>query len=197
MKVDLPEGSAGPWSIRKFEVDQTGAELFNMRQIIHGMSHRMVKPGVYTKLVHTERGIVMSDTPAELQDHLQPLHEFMRPTTRRVLIAGLGLGCVLRGALTQAHIEQIDVVEIDPEVIALVQPHYVDPRLTIHQADIFTWKIPKDAYWDVVWLDVWDVISSDNLADMGRLGRRFARKCGWKGYWSRDDAKIAQRRGYH
>jgi hypothetical protein len=190
-KSSIPPGKSGEWSVEQFTVEPRDAALENLRMTIGGYGHRRVPPGTYTRLTRGPWNCVMSDTPAEIMDHVEPV----RRATGSVLITGLGLGIVVRAVLLKPGVTDVTVIERSPDVMALVAPHVSDPRLTIIQADAFEWKPPKGKRWDVVWHDIWDDICSDNLEGMGRLHRKFARRCGWQGSWARAECLRARRRG--
>jgi hypothetical protein len=122
---------------------------------------------------------VMSDTPAEILEHGTALND----ATGRVLITGLGLGCLPHALLTKNDVTRIDIVEIDPDVIALTGPHLRDPRVHIHQASALA--IPelfeRGTRFDYVWHDIWTHVSSKNLddatAEHGISYRRLKRLC--------------------
>jgi hypothetical protein len=95
-KVDIPEAKFGRHSVEKFTVGKEDAELANMRSLYSGYGGRTITPGTYTRLM---RGgsifpvVVMSDTPAEIRDHLGIIDEARR-RGGDVLVLGLGLGMV-------------------------------------------------------------------------------------------------------
>jgi len=202
--VSVPLGQRGPWRIERLVIDQEAAWREQMRALLNPhRPDRAVQLGTYTALVHETRGVVMSDTPAEIDDHRPVLVKLEDPTVRRVLISGLGLGMVLQHALRQPHVEHVDVVEIDNDVRYLVGLHYQEmrlqlphrPGLVIHRGDALTYKVRHGARWDVAWHDIWDEISSDNLPEMARLKRRYASRVGWQGCWSEPLAREQRRRG--
>jgi hypothetical protein len=191
MTVTVPEGECDGLRVTRFEV--TASDPSHWREARIG---RETRPGTYTKLTSRSapnRSIFwMSDTDAEKRDHLEPLfqigHRSGQPV--RVLINGLGLGMVLAGALTFEHVEHIDVVESDERVIKLVGPHYTsDPRVQIHLADAYQQAAngwPPHTHWDVIWDDIWPSLCVDNLQDMARLRRSYAKRCDWHGCWGRE-----------
>ena len=72
--------------------------------------------GTYTRLRHSERGIVMSDIPHEMLDHREPVSH----ARGHCLINGLGLGMVLAAVLKQPDVTDVTVIEVDRDVIDLV-----------------------------------------------------------------------------
>jgi hypothetical protein len=54
--------------------------------------------------------VVMEDSPRELRRHLP----IWMHAHGRVLVTGLGLGCVVRGLLASPHVEYIDVAKSTP-----------------------------------------------------------------------------------
>lgn len=200
------------WSITRFEVPEWD------RSQLHEMVHmgRYAPPGVeYTRLMRKSRvgdgisfAIVMSDTPDELTDH-GPIIERAAGTLGpvRILVNGLGLGCVVKGLLSMPQVVGLDVVEVDWELIGLVGSYYLgrrparryrnrsvrsaDGRLRIHHADAFTKTWDQEASWDLVWHDVWDFVDPVNLSDEANarpgtydaLRRKYDGGCRWQGAW--------------
>ena len=199
IRSDLPECNNSSWSIEKFDVTEKDSEFFNMQESISGMqggSVREIKTGVYTRLVRTS-GIfhktIMSDTTAETRD-LLPL---ARDAKGEVLIAGLGLGVAVDLVMQDKDVKHVIVIEISEEIIALVGDHFKNKygdRLTIINADILEWKAPKDIHYDYCWFDIWDDICTDNLKDMTKLKRKYAKKADRKGFWAETECLRAQRR---
>ncbi|MBQ6357620.1 MAG: hypothetical protein IJI97_01520 [Clostridia bacterium] len=196
MTVSVPEGELNGMKVERFEVK--AHDLNNLREALR--SGRGTRPGIYTRL--TENGSVwMSDVDAEKRDHLTPLAHIRNLKAKRVLLNGLGLGMVLKAALSFDHLEHIDVVERDERVIKLVGPHYLrDPRVRIHHADAYeqTKAWPKGTRWDVGWSDIWQDISTDDLPQMARMNRSYGRRCTWHGCWGQDQLnEIARQERKH
>jgi hypothetical protein len=150
-QVDVPEGMSGNVEVKKFTVGE-GDMIRQIRDIFSG---RAVPPGTYTKLLRNGR-LWMSDTPAEWYDNFEAFYRMQRHGGR-VLVNGLGLGMIVKAALTLPNVEHIDVVEIDEDVINLVGPTYDDPRVTIHHADAYEQmkRWPRGSKWSVAWHDIW------------------------------------------
>jgi hypothetical protein len=186
-KVDVPEGESGHWRVERFNISAQAAILFSLNP-----NRRAVAPGNYTRLM-CGGTVVMSDTPAEIQDHL----EFIRMARGRVLIHGLGLGMCLQAVLDKDEVEHALVIEKSPDVIALVAQHYRDKypadRLEIREGDAFTWKPEKGRCWDYAWHDVWNHMCEDDLPQMHKLHRRFGRRCYWQGSWGRKEIERRRR----
>lgn len=183
--VTIPEGERGPWRIQRFEVEKN--DLTNLRLALDG---RGCHPGIYTKLVHARRGVVMSDTTAEKRDHTYFVHK----AHGHVLINGLGLGMCLGAVLQMPEVSQVTVVEIDADLIRLVGPHYTDPRCQIIHDNAFDYRPPKGLHYGAVWHDIWDTICEDNLPEMHRLHRKYGRLADWQGSWGRDRIEYERRR---
>jgi hypothetical protein len=182
-QISISEGICGDWSISKFVVGDKEAmsSMFAYRS-------RYVPKGTYTKLCHKVRGVVMSDTPAEMRDHSYAVYK----ATGSVLINGLGIGMVLKNILAKPDVTDVTVIELEQDVIDLVAHHYQDPRLTIICADAYEWKPPKGKRYNMVWHDIWDAICSDNLKLMEKLHRKYGRICDWQGSWGKENC-IYQR----
>ncbi len=180
-KSRLEEGSKGPWTIERFVIQEDSPG--SLRLILQS---RGCPPGTYTRLTHNSRGVVMSDTLAELIDLRPFFHTVQVSECKRVLIHGLGLGIAVQAALAQEHVEHVDVVEVDQDVINLVEPQLRDPRLHVHWGNALDFKFPPGTCWDFAWHDIWDSICEDNLPDMKTLHRRYGRKVRLgQGSWAR------------
>jgi spermidine synthase len=126
--------------------------------------------------------LVMSDTPAEVDDHWAPIHY----AQGAILLNGLGLGVVLGAILCKPEVKTVTVVEIAPEVIELIGPSYTDARVELICADALTWQPPRNTRYQVVWHDIWIDICADNLSAMHHLHRRYGRRTEWQGSWSEE-----------
>lgn len=200
-QVSLPVGRSGDCEIREMKVDAKDAAWERLRAVVGGHG-RWVPEGTYTGL-YRKGTLWMSDTPDEIRDHICAIAEARR-RGGTVLVTGLGLGMVaaamlreVEGARDEVPVERVIVVEIDPDVIALVAPTLqarFGDRLEIVQADAYQWKPPAGVRFSVAWHDIWATLCIDNLAEMGRLHRRFARRVDWQGSWGRPFLKAEQRR---
>lgn len=176
----------------------------------------------HTALVHRDRGLVMSDVPAEVAGAL-PFLDYAagQPRRLRLLIAGLGLGIIPAWLLGHASIARIDIIEIDADVAGLITSGYreegapnqwaADPRLHIHHGDAHAWwpgpadrrgcathrscVLPAGSTWHAAFFDIWDGISPANLPSMHRLTRRYARRVGKIWSWERAECEAMRARG--
>lgn len=193
-KVDVPTGKSGDWSVERFEVSEKEANFFNLRESINAhRGCRFITPGTYTKLVHLGN-VIMSDTPAEMTDHNAPV----RMAKGRILINGLGLGMVLQACLEKDEVEYATVIEKSPDVVNLVGLHYKGKfggRVQIILDDAFTYKPPKGVIYDMVWHDIWADICPDNLGEITKLRRKYARRCKWQDAWCARECARALRCG--
>lgn len=154
--------------------------------------------GQYVRLVvggHT----VMSDTRMERMTN----SDFVRDANGDVLVAGLGIGMILdeiesRAAKRPRPIKSLTVVEKNPDVIRLVAPKF--PGVAVIEADIFTWRPARGQKFDTIYFDIWTGICVDNLDEMAKLHRSFARFLNrdnpdaWMGSWMRDYLRAERRR---
>lgn len=121
----------------------------------------------------------MSDIPCEINDHLPAIIRLRG----RVLIHGLGIGMILKAAITNPRVKHVDVVEIDSDVIRLIGNSYRDPKVTLHLGNAYDVHFAPGERWNVVWHDIWDRITPANLSGMAHLMKRYARRCDWQGAW--------------
>lgn len=189
----VPTGRVGPWEVSEFEVTEKEARRFNLQCLFGGSPLEQILPGRYRRLTHDERGVVMSNTRMEIITNLAAYNA----AKGRVLVFGLGMGMLLEAILARPEVEYVRVVELDPDVIRLVGPHFAGAgaRCEIVQGDALTYRgEPDDPKWNLVWADIWDAITSANLPDMATLGRRWNRRradlyLAWGRDWIRADRR--------
>jgi spermidine synthase len=109
-------------------------------------------------------GVFVMDTRETSTERALALHALElveRPA--RVLVAGLGLGFTMHEVLTDSRVEQVTVVEIEPDLVGWMRdgtiPHgpqfLADERLTVTVADVATaLDETAEASYDLVLLDV-------------------------------------------
>jgi spermidine synthase len=145
--TSMPLGQFGPWTIERryletaFDIDRCGWPSITML-------HRAT-----LATLHMRTGeVVMEDSEAELSRHLG----LWMYAHGRVLVSGLGLGCVVRGLLLNREVEHVDVLEICPHILNAVGPEFGrNARVTLHHTDALTWHPPAGARWDYAWHDIW------------------------------------------
>lgn len=131
-----------------------------------------------TRLLHGSGDVVMEDSWVELRKHLP----IWRRAHGRVLVTGLGLGCVLRGLLARPEVEHIDVIEIDRHILRVVGAEFAaNPRVTLHEGDALRWPVPRRRTWDYGWHDLY---AEEGLHVLhARCLTRFRRACAVQGAW--------------
>lgn len=193
--LNIPAGRAGLWLIEKttYKIPV---------QTVKGW----LPLGTYTHLFHTSLGrlhlsppgeVVMEDTPFELIKHL----DFMMRAHGRVLVTGLGLGCVVRGLLANEQVSHITCIERSADVLSLVQPYMPTDRLTIIQADALEWTEKNTAVFDCAWHDVW-TNREEGEPHLDAWHMRLLINChkfvaGWQGAWAfnRDFRQALKQKG--
>lgn len=183
IECSVPDGARGAWRVESFEVSCDDAERYNVG--LHRWGVARIAPGHYKRLLHGQT-VVMSNTPLEIRTH----QCFIGRASGDVLINGLGLGMVVTALLENPNVTSITVVEIEGDVIDLVAPSFTDARVHVHHADAFEFTPERGRRFDAVWHDIWPSISADNLQDMHRLHRRYARRCQWQDSWARAECEL-------
>lgn len=205
-KVNIPEGRSGDWAIEKYTISEIEATIHNLKDQMNCDGRpRPVIPGDYTRLVRYDgrgepntfagqglaRGrlsptVWMSDTPVEILDHV----EVIARARGRVLIAGLGLGMCADAILRKPEVEQVIVIELDPDVIKLVMPTLEKrwgSRFNVIRGSIY--ELPTTTlrdFYDTIWFDIWPKIENSMFGDMKKLfaiWRPALRAGGWMGAW--------------
>jgi len=157
----VPEGEMGVAKVRHVEVTKSDAVLAVLRR------DYMLREGRYCQLL-VNGGLMMSDTPYERSTNW----EVKRHAHGRVLIAGLGIGMVLKPILDNPDVEYVKVIEKYQDVIDLVAPYYNSEKLEVVCADIYDWKPEKGEKYNVVYFDIWPDICTDNLEGIAKLHQR-------------------------
>ena len=149
----IPEGRSGPWYILK--------RLFPIPTSSVRADKEVTLPaGEYTFLYRWTEDtwaneppgvVVMEDTPFELSTHLG----FILQAHGKVLVTGLGLGCVVRGLLANQNVKHVTCIENSKDVLKLVAPHMPKRRLTIIEADARAWTAENRKPFDCAWHDLW------------------------------------------
>lgn len=190
-KVGWAAGRQGRWVIDRYTNDDwLTPSAYGTDPVLNTVLGRWVPPGTWTRLMERwELGMRtwMTDTPAEVIDHI----DFYDRAHGRVLINGLGLGMSLKYVANKPCVTHVDVVEIEEDLIRLIGRQFKrHPRVTIHQADAYTFDVPG-ATWDVVWHDIWAGIGdSDHLDGMEQLEQKYEKRCTWQGSWAKGVALL-------
>lgn len=197
MATVVPEGRHGEARVEHFTVTEDDAKRYNFGLMFTagaGLEH--VSPGRYARL-GVGNTLMMSDTPMERTTNW----EFVHHANGRVLIAGLGLGLIVHPVIKK--VDHITILEKSADVIALVAPTLARYRrkVEIIEADAFEWPLPPGAKWDTIYGDIWPGVTEDNLPEMARLSRRFARRLNranpraWMGHWRQKNLQARAREG--
>jgi spermidine synthase len=185
----LSEGESGEAKIDFFEVDAQASAW-----TAFGGGRDYVPEGKYARL-RVKGELMMTNTRMEQATNYGVVGE----ARGDVLIAGLGIGMILVPILAKREVKTVTVVEKYRGVIDLVGPKVASPKLNIIEADIMEWTPPKGHKWDTIYFDIWPTSCTEDLKDMGKLHRRFAKKKNpgaWMESWNRSYLMSQKRRGY-
>jgi hypothetical protein len=185
------------------ESKQGIAEIDHMQigpaQMLHSMARsgeEFVPPGTYARLkINGET--MMTNTPMELRTNLDVIEH----ARGRVLIAGLGMGMILRSILRKPEVTHVTVLEKYRDVIDLVMPSLAG--LATHcplealEADVFEWKWPTHlAKFHTIYFDIWPSSSQRHIPEMEALYKRYRpllAKGGWMDSWTYSKLKVNQK----
>jgi hypothetical protein len=145
----IPTGSKGLWYIKKPR-SRTGGIYPNGEVYPSGTFTKLFR-WTNSTLMSGHGECVMSDDPAELSKHLNAAMS----ARGRVLVTGLGLGCVLRMLQTNPRVERITLLEISRSVIDLVWPHTPHDRVELIHTDAVDFLRKTKRTWDYAWHDAW------------------------------------------
>lgn len=153
---------AGPWTVSRLLASESLASDFvkfgvtaqaRLPRDLVGFDDYTLLSRATLSTLHLPYGeIVMEDSKRELRKHL-PIWMTARG---RVLVTGLGLGCVVRGLLMNPMVTSIDVVEICPHILRLIGPEFErDHRVRLHRGDALKIEWAPTIKFDCAWHDLW------------------------------------------
>src|SRR5579863_8833218 len=167
----------GPWTIQRRDFSGHGLAVFQ----IGWNSYTLLRRVSWKTLHLMEHEIVMEDSRVELRKHL-PIWMVARG---RILVTGLGLGCVVRGLLANREVDHIDVVEIDKDIMRVVGHEFRGHnRVSLHHGDALTIKFPRSARWDFAWHDLWTEGDEHLQLLHAKLFHKFRKRVGRQGAWA-------------
>ena len=175
----LPEGQQGVAKIDHFTIGQN-----DLLVSIADHHEDFVHMGRYARLkVNGE--VMMTDSPMEKRTNL----EVIERSRGRVLIAGLGLGMILRPILRKPEVTHVTVLERYQDVVDLVLPSLAgDRKLEVIVADVFAWKPnPDTPKYSTIYFDIWPNSTIRHLPEMEYLYKRYRpllARGGWMDSWT-------------
>lgn len=185
----------GVAKITNYEFKVEEDPLFNLRALRDGGSMFVMKEGKYVRL-HVNGELMMSDT------HMERISNrgFIYHAHGKVLIAGLGIGLVLKNILDKEEVKEVIVIEKYQDVIDLVAPKFDNPKLKIICADIHEWKPAKGEKFNVIYFDIWPEICEDNLDEIKVLHNKFKNSVDrtdancWMNSWMKEYLQAQRKR---
>lgn len=192
----IPAGSCGVAKVVHATVSKEDAELDRLQGRLRG--HAPVREGPLCML-YVKNELMMSDGPNEHRTN----YDVVVKSFGDVLIAGLGLGMIVVPILKKPVVTSVTVIEKYKDVDDLVTPHVLKEagssadKLKVIVDDIYNWDPPKEAKYDVIYFDIWASQSTDDLAGITRLKRRFAsrlKKGGYQAAWREKELRASRRR---
>jgi hypothetical protein len=149
----IPEAWSGVWFVAKLKMPNCRVTPRHGKPVVLPCgTYTYLKRLTDSTLYQIPPGdVVMEDTPFELRTHLG----FVLHAYGKVLVTGLGLGCVIRGLLANDKVEHITCIENSSDVLTLVAPYMPTDRLTIIEADALKWTAQNKEHFDCGWHDLW------------------------------------------
>jgi len=192
----LKDAEWGKWRISHFTISEEAARMECLQMTMAGHGYRAPNAGDYVKISRNGR-VIMSNTQAELRDMYGPIFG-TAPPKGHILINGLGMGLLPWLLLQDPDVTKITIIELDREVIKLTggQLFEGNPRVEIIEADAHEYQPPKGAFYDFVWNDIWDDISTDNKDSYSKLHRKYCRRCTRYASWAWPEVQRMKRREY-
>jgi len=188
----VPDGRSGTVEVARYQVSEHGALFARIRAARDLGRGATIRAGATYTGLYRHGALWMSDTPDERRDMITFVSWCRTWEVRRVLVNGLGLGMVLQPLINTDSVRHIDVVECDPDVIALVAPHMqaraaeAGKTLDVHLGDAYSYRFPAGTSWDCAWHDIWKNLSTDNLRLIARLHRRYGGRTRFQMSWCHD-----------
>lgn len=189
-------GFGGLWEVRRHTCGEKSSDLWDRIRVKLDIapytSWTVLHRWTEATLNQSAGEPVMDDTPREIKRHMPILLR----GHGRILVSGLGMGCVIRGLLAKSEVEHVDVVEIDRAILERFGPEFDgDPRVTLHHDDAEAIRWPARTRWDFAWHDVWsDESAGGDPLDLihVRLLARYESMATRQGVWMLD-RRVKQR----
>lgn len=178
MVITMDEWKLTKKTIKKGTVLDNYANKRDYKQVFH--------KDVEVEVLEKGKAVWMSNSPME-QDTNRLFIGFARG---HVLIAGLGMGWVLEQIQEKPGVESITVIEIDKSLINYItKMKKFNSKVKIVNDDIWKYlETCKDRY-DIVWLDIWEVVAPDNIVEiypLEFLAKKLLREKGEVRSWVKD-----------
>ncbi len=171
----------GPWVIKRKAHDPAKISAFallNFQAQVGFRSQTLLLRHTWATLHLADGEIVMEDSRRELRKHIP----IWMKAKGRVLVTGLGLGCVVRGLLANRDVEHISVVEIDKQILRVVGHEFrTNARVRLIHGDAL--KVPLHERFDFAWHDLWTDGDTHLQVLHARLFERCRDKVEMQGAW--------------
>lgn len=173
----------GEWIIMRRDVDdilvRTKAPNLRIGWPDYTLLYRVKEWGETNMHLEIPHECVMEDSERELRRHMP----IWLNAHGKVLVTGLGLGCVVRGLVASPNVDHIDVVEIDDDIYNIIGKEFKDnPKVNLILGDALTMELPGE--WDYAWHDIWSEEGHGKLqCEHLSLMKLFRDKCGPQGAW--------------
>lgn len=199
--------TVGTATIEKAHVNLEEAKRYNLRLLI-GSSGRQydlfeIQVGTYVRLMINNE-LMMSDTPMEQRSN----QEFIEAANGDVLVAGLGIGLILKTALLKREVKSITVIEKNQDVINITLPKIKHEKLNVVCCDIHDYlkspelKAKDHPVYDTIYFDIWPDISTKNLPEIKKLEKAYLKYLNkenpkvYIGSWMKSYLQNRKRRGF-
>jgi hypothetical protein len=173
--------SFGPWTIKRVQVtDLSGLQRALFLNSIGFPSYTLLyHTSLKTMHISDEGEVVMEDSAKELRRHLP----IWMTASGRILVTGLGLGCVVRGLLANQRVEHVTAVEIDRRILDLVGPEFEpDPRMRLIHGDALQVEFGSEKF-NYAWHDLWTDGDRSLQVLHAQLMAKFKRNAVRQGAW--------------
>ena len=165
--------SHGRWTIERRRLD--GVAAYMAGTSVQTILHQATEATLHREVGH----IVMEDSRVELARHFP----FWKAARGRVLVCGLGLGCIARALLAKPEVTHVDVIEIDSWIVQVIGAEFTgNPRIRVILGDALTFE--PDQRYDYAWHDI---CTDDDVGLQGlhaQLLRRFHDWADHQGAWA-------------
>jgi spermidine synthase len=201
----LPEGKQGVAVIDHFAMNK-----MDVLASLNTHYEDFVPEGTYARL-RVNGELMMTDSPMEKRTNL----EIVEKARGRVLIAGLGIGMILRTIMRKPEVTHITVLEKYQDVVDLVLPQFASSsllvsgyernghnhiqiagaKLEVIVADVFQWEPTDTTKYNTIYFDIWPNSLVDFLPEMDALYKRYRpllAKGGWMDSWTYKQLKQKQ-----
>ena len=148
--------------------------FYRMEKVLGYEFFEVKKPITVTQLYYRNNPknkwhSLMVDDPL----HWLGMEDLANKCKGKVLVGGLGMGLVLHHLVNNRLVDEIEVIEIDPQLVEFIKPYLPEAkkRFNILAADYFHYILRTNSRYDSAIIDLWVLGDDSTKSDREHVAR--------------------------